>query len=342
VGQPRIFATQALQAYAARVQGDLSVPPGGEQDAGHSGHGVLALAGWLSQLVQGSRAHEIALLSRLGILQQRLTRASDELQTRLAAAQQAARQAQTDWETARKARERQLHRAVLDDGLRLGKFENRLDSLGDTFVASSAASIRRLIQNDPQWSGKLKAAFRRAVRTYEQHIFQGAQAAMALTGLSVPRFNLYQTPARDEIIAAEDWVGGLAFWVGLVPGLGAPLPELPALSLQQLSLPPLIGEIGAFVGDLVDQTRMDALQQVVLSAEQTARSLLPRLHAEARRYLEHVRGLLLAVESLPPSEAENAALRARQTAQQTRHVCTALAGWCDEFQAAAARAQQAV
>jgi GTPase SAR1 family protein len=334
VGQPRIFATEALRVFMARLQGTAQL------ETTHMPDGVQELEQWLASLLHNRTAQQIALRSRLGILSRHVARASGMLQTRLDEAQRAARQTHQQTEAAQKARQTRLKRAVMEDGLRLGRLENQLDELGETLVISCVQDARRLIETDPDWPDKLPACLHRALQSYERTIYERASATLLETHLPVPLFDVYHQRIRQEIAAAEEWIGNLGFWAGLIPGLAAPLP-LPQVALPRLPFQPLFDEVGAVVDGLVEQTRAEAHQQIVAAVKDSAHALLPHLHTEARHYLKQMHTLLLEVDMLSPADDEIVLLRALRDARQTEHYYRHLSDWCIECQDVIQRIQHA-
>jgi hypothetical protein len=336
VGQPRIFATEALRAYEERLTGAASATSASDE---HRPDGVHAFQQWLGNLLNSPAAQQIALHSRLAILAHHLARASDVLRAGHDEAQQAARQAQERVAAAQKERQKRQNRAIMEDGLRLGRVENRLDELGATLVSSCVRDIQQLIATDPAWPDKLPACLHRALQTYERDIYESASAALIETRLPVPPFDVYHQRIRGKITAAEEWIEGLGFWSSLIPGFAAPLP-FPNLPIPPLPMQPLLDEVGSVVDDLVQRTRGEAHQQIIQSVQETLRTLLPHLHTEARHYLEQIRARLLEAE-LPPSQDEVALVQTLHAAQQAEFSYRLLAAWCEECQDVIQRIQQA-
>lgn len=327
VGQPRIFGTEALPAFAARMHGLY------EGDAVDAIHDVRAFEQWLTRLVHSPAGQQIAFVSRLGILARHLERISEFAHRQLGQAAQAERQARQAAATAQATRQARLSSARAEDGLRLGRLESRLDALGEAFVGACLRRIEYAMQTSQHWHRNLKACLYYELQVYSQRIERGASAALTRTALAVPPFDVYKTPAQPEIAAVEEWLAGIGFWSGLIPGIGTPLPELPALPLLEEA-------VGAVVGDLVSQTRTEAKQQIVKSLEQAIRSLLPHLRTAAQHYLEQVRAMLLAVEELPAAEGDALAVLAQ--AEKTERYYRYLVGWCEEFQQTIARVGEMV
>lgn len=330
VGQPRIFATEALHALQARQQ-QVSDPP--DNAAEHTPGDALAeverFEHWLAALLQSPAGERVALHSRLGILAHHLHHASEAVLAHLAEAREALQQASQAAAAARAASRSHLRQAIAADEVQLGRLENRLDALGEGFVSACLARIEHAMQSDPRWFRKYKAYVQRSVQLYSQQVQEGASTALSETRLDVPVFDAYTSDSRDEIAAAEEWIANIGFWAGMVPGVGNPLENL---DLPALQLPPVFEEtFAALTGDLLQQTRGEARRQVLSSVEQALRPLLPHLHAAARQYLEQVRARLRAAAT--PTAATSEAEHALAAAAEQECAYRNLAEWCSELQA---------
>lgn len=306
VGQPRIFATVALYTDS-----------------------LLAYEQWFTELLQSETRQQIIRESRLGILSRLLGHASEVIDTQLKLARQTTRQACEAAAVAQVEQQKRLRLALKEDELRLNRLANRLDSLGEAFVAACVVTIDRLMQTDQQWHTKLRLCLQRELQSYMQRITQGARAALTNTGLDIPVFDLYQTDIRAQLLEAESWVASAGFWANFTPDFQISIPILSTI-IQET--------IGPLVDDIAKQTRLEAQYQSLRSIEQTTRQLLPALRRESQNYLETVRAQLQAVEHLPTTDLS--ALQALETAHRVEQMYSYLADWCSQFQATIASIQQ--
>lgn len=323
VGQPRIFALAALPAFAARMQ-----PTPEQPDALASLH---AFEQWLGELVHGSTRDQVTFRARLAILAHYLGQVRTRMTPHLQAAQQAEEAAQTAATAARASRQRAARRAIVEDGLRLSLLESRFDLLGEAFAQGCEQALKQRMATDPEWTGKLRACFDQTLQAYMDQVAWSASAALTTSELAAPAFTLSRA-AQQRVDDAGEWIGNLGFWLGLMPGVTAPL-ELPPL--------PLLNEVAqafAFVDDWFGQARHEVRQQILHEADTTVRLLLPLLRSESHRYLDEVRAALEQFSGPPDTAVPE--LQALAAAQETTRSYRDLAAWCAAFAAALANSQR--
>jgi hypothetical protein len=308
VGQPRLFATQAEKALAARQKGSK---------LGSALEGLLSFEQWLERLVSHPIGQKIAILSRLGILKSHLTKALYYFQSELTQAQQLAttlHQAQVEALEQQEANFRQI---IREDRARLNHLRNQLDQWGEMFVQDCTTLIKSLMDTEPDWAEKLHGCLTPAIQAYTQRVYQGIQSKELNTQIEIPVFfpSLSNTEIADVENPAETW----GTWMGIVLGIAAP-------GAWFIGAP-----IGAVVGNWLGKVLFEEeiQQKTLASVELMARSLLPMLRAESERYLNEVDRLLIDCEqSYNPQSQDLPALLAAQHTKQYYH---GLVSWCDQF-----------
>ncbi|NJP04364.1 MAG: hypothetical protein HC837_01390 [Chloroflexaceae bacterium] len=315
VGQPRIFATNALHTHDGITPSESVLI------------GVPALAQWLTTLEASPLQAQLVLQARLSTLEQHLARLHTWLLPRRNTARQIRQQHQQHHDAERARQRTRMREAAHEDCIRLGILRQRSAQLSDDFVRSCTASIAQRMAADPAWPDRLKHDFCQSMQLYLQQVRRGTWAALTRTRYQPPLFELRLPRTLNEMAAAEGWVEGLGFWVGFLPGIAdEPAPAAPPLPGLDL------------LGEWFDLGVAQVKQQILLSVEQTARHLGPLLQHEAEQYFARLERMVVNfAEAYEPELAESPDLHQARSEEATYD---RLLAWCEAFAAAIDLVQQ--
>lgn len=311
VGYPCIFFTQAKGALAAKQRG---VRQGTTLD------GLLAFEEWLERILNSSIGEKMAILSRLGILESYLLKASWHFQSELISARKKVKNLIIAEEEALAEQQANLAKTVMEDQLRINSFKARLDQLGENLVRDCIKRVGKLIDSDKEWPQKIQTCLISTLQEYPQNVYRGIQESGLKANIRLPEFDISKSTNNPEVAAAENTAETLGFWIGVALGIAAP-------GAWFIGAP-----IGATVGSWLGKNLfgVDPKKKTLESIEQTVRSLLPTLKAESEQYLNKIEILLsdygkLNKANIKPSDQI-------QKNKQIERYYTDLVNWCNDFQ----------
>ncbi len=302
VGSPRIFAT------AVKGAGTI----------GQEGSDLAAFRRWLAELFTTPVGDSVAILSRLGILEQHLCRIDASIRAELAAARQATQMAREE-EAATLAREKaRIRGRIAEARVRLQAWKENLAAAGEAFVAKCVEGTQQQMKQQGARPATVRISYEPALERYTSEISERVRAAVMDAPITVPDFELRQWILRAEVAAATHPTSDI----------GAMFGDLMTRVVDGGSAG---REAGASIGDWIGKNvfGMDAERETLKRVERVARGVVPSLQAEAERYLEKVDALLAEADrfysgwtrTTPPVAA----------AQEVERRYGALLQWCDAF-----------
>jgi small GTP-binding protein len=292
VGKPRIFAT-AVGRREPAATGDADLTSGiegvhgsrQESDCtggvGEDEDGLAAFERWLRDVFASDSGDRIAVLSRLGILEERLLAADDYLRARLDEARAVADRAR-DEEAADLARERARIRGEIAQGsVRLRLVRDGLPALGDAFVARCVEDTRLALKGSTPLLGPIAVRFEGARERYVQDFSEAVSDAVAGLPVMVPPFDLTSWIFRANVDPASHPAGDI----------GVTLGDLATRVVDGGSAGREAGaNLGAWIGKNV--FRVDLEKETLKRVEGVARASATSLKAEAEKNLGRVETLL--------------------------------------------------
>lgn len=318
IGQPRIFATDALTALEARKRG---IQPSDDPN------GVLAFEQWLTRLLDNPAWQASVWLSRLTTLEKHVTRLSSYIADYLPALE-AARDELAQAEATTHARQHaQLQEAVAEDRLRLTMIKSRLDWHSEMFVKACVAHAERIIDSDEQWHINITNSFSQGVEEYARNIERGVCAALTRTGVQPPAFTFAQDETHPARTTYQAWLNGASLWVDLMP-------DGPLAQQQEFADVPVLDVLEAAFGQVLLSIKPAIIDAVV----QTAHQVVPALRQAAAQHIDQVEALLNSLETThqhrPPDSPRLTA--AHRMVDEYQHI----ASWCDQVLQAIADAKR--
>lgn len=309
VGRPRIFATAA-----PRSRGPA---PGGR---------IAILVDWLTDLFTADQSVQVAAVSRLGILAERLAVAEGVVRAELEVARDAGERARS-LEMERLAREKTtIRREIARCRGRLVSVRERSGSasaLGERFVADCVAATQPQLQASGP-TAPLRLQCDLAMERYLSALSDEVAEALAGAPITVPRFELRDWILRIQVDPARERASDLAVRFG------------------ELVTRPVDGgtvgrEAGATIGGWIDRTVLgvDAAKRTLERVEAVAREVLALLQVETDRYLAVVEGLLAEAEAFYGGWTRSAP--EVEAAERHEAALSRLVQWCEGFRRAVER-----
>lgn len=304
VGRPRIFAT------------GTKGPAEGKQRPAVDG--LSQFERWLEGLLNSPAGDTMAVLSRLGILEHRLTGAAAALERQFAQAKAVAEQLSEE-ETDTLERERVLMRSsIAQDRRRVSAVRGELANIGETFVQECLQRTELRMKSDAERAGPLRVCFDSALHTFETEIFEAAQSAVTDSRLPIPRFDLDRLILSAEVSPFRD----------SAKDLGAELGSLVTRILDGGSAGREAGaSLGAWLGEHL--FRVEPERETLKAVERVAGAVVPQLTAEAEAYLNRVERLLTDADEY--YEKWMRFSPRVDAARQTESYFQGLVTWCSEF-----------
>ena len=310
VGEPRIFATNAKGALLAKQNGNRNSSAVEE---------IREFEQWLETLFKNSAGDKLVILSRLGVLESYLKKASTYFQFQLSEAQTSTKNLRKTEEEILRKQQNIFQKTIKEDRLRLSSFQIKLNQLGEEFVRNCNQRVEKLIDSDPKWSDKLKDSLNSAVQEYVHSIYQGVKRAGIQTSIKIPSFEINQSRTNPEVSAAKNptqaWGTGLGIVLGGILG-----PEIWLVSVP----------MGAAVGNwLGKKLGVDVKKKTLESVEKAARNLLSPLNSEANKYIDTIDKLLInyGESNIPKNRFSNQFY----SSQKTEQYYSQLVDWCNKF-----------
>jgi len=272
---------------------------------------------WLETLLVTGAVESVAVLSRLGILEQRLIDAGSCLQELQSGAQRVTEVVRVE-EEARQAMERTaMQKDIAEDRLELKAFQGRLAALGERFVEVSVDRTRRRMEEDRDWTrtGRISAhlSVTEALESYASDLEEGARAAVQRSRLPLPDFDIKHWIVNADVSAKRHAPSeiGASFGSRVLGTTGKTL--------------------GASVGGWIEKSvfGQDAEREALSRVEELARSMVPALLAESREYLGRADRLLEDAHTY--YERWRRASPRLEEARQIEETYGSLVGWCADF-----------
>mgnify|MGYP001269081858 CR=1 FL=1 len=302
VGMPRIFATAAK----------------GASGIGQEGNDLAAFRQWLAELFTTSTGDRVAMLSRLGILEQLLCRLDASIRMELTAAQEATQIAREE-EAATLGREKaEIKGHIAQCRVRLQTCKDEVAAAGERFVAACVEGTRQQLKQQGRRQASVQIFHQAALERYTTEISENVRQAVMDAPITIPDFELKQWILRAEVTAATQPASDIGAMFG-------------GLMTRVVDGGSAGREAGASVGDWIGKNvfGIDAERETLKRVEGVARGVLPSLQAEAERYVEKVDALLTEADAFYSKWTRTAPRVA--AAQEVEHRYGDLVRWCEEF-----------
>jgi hypothetical protein len=302
VGMPRIFATAAK----------------GASGIGQEGNDLAAFRQWLAELLSTSTGDRVAVLSRLGILEQQLCELDASIRMELAAAEQATQTAR-EAEAATLAREKaEIRGRIAQCRVRLQTCKDELAAAGERFVTACVEGTRQHLKQQGRRPETVRIFHETALERYTTETSENVRQAVMDAPTTIPDFELKQWILRAEVTAATQPAGDIAAMFG-------------GLMTRVVDGGSAGREAGATIGDWIGKNvfGIDAERETLKRVEGIARGVVPSLQAEAERYVEKVDALLAEADAFYGEWTRTAPRVA--AAQEVERRYDDLVRWCEEF-----------
>lgn len=266
------WADRALHGSGNRVVGAPRLFPAAmDRD-------VKALRDWLEGLLTPPLGDQVAALSRLGVLEDRLRIVLASLQTEHELVRRAATQAREAHEQALE-RERAAIRTDMAEGrVRLQARKEGLPQLGKAFVSACVEDAREAMKG-AELRAAIHVPWESALRRYAESVSDDVRDAVLGLPVTAPCFDLGAWIVRAEVAPASHPASEVGTTLGdLMDRVG------------------IAGrETGTSLGNWVAKNvfGMDLEQETLKRVEGLARGMVPSLQEEAQRHIERVDALLV-------------------------------------------------
>jgi ethanolamine utilization protein EutP (predicted NTPase) len=301
VGRARVFATAAAQPPE-------SISPRLD---------VRQLEVWLAGFLASDVSSQVALVSRLGILEYRLREAAVRIRHEREQAERHEadeRSRHVEQVTSDRAA---MHKATAEGRLRMQAVQRGLPAHGEAFVTQCTANVRAHL-DDEHPESSMHAQFRVVVEQYAQTIHDDVAAALSEVPVTPPPFDLGSWIVRMPI----DRVTDPAKQIGLTVGD----------ALTSIIDGGRAGrEAGAAIGGWIGKNVLgiDAEGETLKRIEAVARGVLAPIQTQVEAYLARILDLLEEADAFSQSWASTS--RDLEDAESQTQYWSEVLLWCDGF-----------
>lgn len=308
IGNPCIFTTDAKLALQRKQNGTTHT---------EYSTGLLKFERWLEEFLKTPIAQKVAVLSRIGVLDNYLWEAQAYFQNQLIEKQVTVKNLEKAEIEALNKHQAELQKRIDSYSLLISGIKTRFYQFSDNFVRESKENAKQLIENNSEWQEKLNSCFDSALNSYTQNIYGEVKSSTAQTKLKIPVFSLDKSSFFVGVSPVENLSGRVGRWIGA--GIGT-------------ILEPGGGTIaGAVVGTFVGRALFgaDIKQKTLDLVEQTAREMVQAMTSQSEQYIEGVENLLVEyAKSEYPSPQSSPILK---EVRLIREYYNSLIVWCEQL-----------